>query len=382
MIKFLHTADLHLGKVFHEQSLIEDQEYMLAGLAEILRDESYAALVMAGDVYDRSVPSPEAVELFGSFLVKLKRLRPGIEILVIPGNHDSPVRLGFGRELFAGLGIHLAAAPQDAERPVVVSGGGESCAFFLLPFSSQARFAAAAATRLEEARRLCAASGTAYSVVAAHLFAAGGSEAGSERMFLGDAERIDMGLFAGFDYAALGHLHRFQRAGKNGWYSGSPLAYSFGEAGNEKYFLSVTLGGAAAGTGEKVRVEPIPVRPLRRLVRLRGPFKRFLTPSPDDGELMDVKNDYLEITLDERRFAENALALLRKNFPFLLSINQEEAFAVLEKTLRVPGTAFQGGRKDLAGNFEDFLRFLYGGVDSSKAALFRELEREPGGEEQ
>ncbi|MDR1286089.1 MAG: exonuclease subunit SbcD [Treponema sp.] len=380
MIKFLHTADLHLGKVFHEQSLIEDQDHMLTGLIEILKDQSYAALLIAGDVYDRSVPSPEAVELFGSFLVKLKRLRPGIEILVIPGNHDSPVRLGFGRELFAGLGIHLAASAADAVKPVVIGNGGESCAFFLLPFSGHARLTAETAARLEEARSLCAASGIWHSVVAAHLFAAGGSETGSERVFLGDAERIDMGIFAGFDYAALGHLHRFQRAGKNGWYSGSPLAYSFGEAGNEKYVLAVTPGGGTAesGEGKAALVEPLPVRPLRRLVRIRGPFKRFLSPSPDDAELLDARNDYLEITLDERRFAENALALLRKNFPFLLSINQEEAFAALEKTLRVPGAV--SARKDLAGGFEDFLRFLYGSADGAKAALFRELEREKEGE--
>ncbi|MDR1420486.1 MAG: exonuclease subunit SbcD [Treponema sp.] len=378
MIKFLHTADLHLGKVFHEQSLVEDQDHMLTGLVEILRDESYAALLIAGDVYDRSIPPPEAVELFGSFLAKLKRGRPSIEILVIPGNHDSPVRLGFGRELFAGLGIHVASSPEDAVKPVIIGNGGERCAFFLLPFSGHARLTAEAAVRLEEARRLCAASGIRYSVVAAHLFAAGGSETGSERVFLGDAERIDMGLFAGFDYAALGHLHRFQRAGKNGWYSGSPLAYSFGEAGNEKYVLSVTPGGGTAENGKEAGalVEPVPVKPLRRLLRLRGTFKRFLSPSPDDAELLDARNDYLEITLDERRFAENALALLRKNFPFLLSINQEEAFAALEKTLRVPGTA--SVQKDLAGSFEDFLRFLYGGADGAKTALFRELEREEG----
>jgi exonuclease SbcD len=375
MIKFFHTADLHLGKVLHEQTLIEDQKYMLAGLVEILRDESYSALVIAGDVYDRSIPSPEAVELFSSFLVKLKSIRPGLAIIIIPGNHDSPVRLGFGRELFAGLGIHFAPDSGDAHKPVIVKNGNDGCAFFLLPFQGRAGFGETAA-RLEEARRLCAASGTKHSVLAAHFFASGGSESGSERIFLGGAERTDMNLFSRFSYVALGHLHRFQRAGKNGWYSGSPLAYSFGEAESGKCFLSVTLDRE----GSEPLVEPVPVKPLRRLVRLRGPFMRFLTITPDDDEAKGAKNDYVEIILTGRHFSENALSLLRKNFPFLLSVNQEEAFSVLEKTLRVPGI-IPGEKKDLESDFGDFLRFLYGKAEPEKLALFRSLAEDSPAEE-
>jgi exonuclease SbcD len=366
MIKFLHTADLHLGKVFHDLSLIEDQKYMLDQLADILRDESYAALVIAGDVYDRSIPPPEAVDLFGSFLARLKKNRPSLDILVIPGNHDSPVRLGFGRELFAGLGIHFAADTGDAVKPVVI--GERDCAFFLLPFAAQAEINEEAAAELEKARLTCVSPGTGTSVLAAHLFAAGGSGSDSERIILGSAGNIDINLFKGFDYIALGHLHRYQRAGKNGFYSGSPLAYSFAEAGAEKFFLSVELDGG------KNKLEKIPVKPLRRLTRLSGPFERFFNMDQADAELTGAKDDYLEITLTGRQLTENALALLKKNFPGLLSIRQEEAFSALEnRPDAAPENAASGKQKNLDDDFADFLAFLYGSAEESKLELFRKL---------
>jgi exonuclease SbcD len=364
MIKFLHTADLHLGKVFHDLSLIEDQRRMLEQLADILRDESYDALVIAGDVYDRSIPPPEAVALFSSFLAALKKNRPALAVFVIPGNHDSPVRLGFGRELFAGLGIHFAAGMEGAAEPVIAG----DCAFFLLPFAAQAEINEEAAAKLEEARLACLSSGVRTAVLAAHLFAAGGGGSDSERIILGQAGNIDINLFKGFDYIPLGHLHRYQRAGENGFYSGSPLAYSFGEAGAEKFFLSVELGG------EKNRIEKIPVKPLHRLTRLSGPFERFFTMDPADSELSGAKDDYLEITLTGRQLTENALVLLKKNFPGLLSIRQEEAFSALENRLgAAPENTAPGKRKSLDDDFADFLAFLYGDADEEKCENFRRL---------
>jgi exonuclease SbcD len=190
-----------------------------------------------------------------------------------------------------------------------------------------------------------------------------------------------MELFFGFDYVALGHLHRMQRAGKNGWYSGSPLAYSFGEAESEKYFLSVELG---AGTGEPPVTSPIPVSPLRRLRRVSGPFERFFRPSPGDTELSALKEDYLEISLSDRGLTENALAILRKNFPRLLSIRQDAALSGLLAEHAGPGRAAEktGERRDTAKDFEEFLTGLYGKADQGELALFRELLAELEGEEE
>jgi exonuclease SbcD len=409
LFKFLHTADLHLGKTFYEMSLIEDQRCALDQIADILLDPSYRALIIAGDVYDRSVPSPEAVRLFGSFLARLKSQNPALELLIIPGNHDSPARLGFGRELFAELGIRLAGEPEESFEPVILrdedapeSGG---CAFFLLPFlnpgslgggtedapeilRSQAQLALEAARRLEQSRRTLR--GVPHAVLAAHLFAGGGRESESERIFLGGAEKVDMGLFGDFDYVALGHLHRCQRAGQNGWYSGSPLAYSFDEAGSQKFVLSVEigLGDGRSGAedpgqedpghespgrgGGKTRVRPLPIRPLHRVSRLSGPFERFSRPSPRDAELLEAAGDYIEFSLSDSSLTENALPLLQARYPRLLSVRQDSARRSLGGG-RAELPAAGGGPRNTAADFEEFLTSLYGQADPGKLKLFAEL---------
>jgi exonuclease SbcD len=385
MTKFLHTADLHLGKIFHEHSLLEDQAHMLDQLGTILLDDSYRALLIAGDIYDRSIPSPEAVTLFGAFLEKLCATRPDLAILVLPGNHDSAPRLGFGRELFAKMGIHIAAEPEQAFEPIIIT-GSETCAFFLLPFlypgclgeaapggdpvRSQGRLAELAAARLETARAKAAEAGVSLTVLGAHLFTLGGRESESERIFLGTAEQVDAKLFAGFDYTALGHLHRFQQVASNAWYSGSPLAYSFDEADQEKVFLSVEMVPGASPT-----VTPIPVRPLRKLRRLRGSFNFFFRDSAEDPAITEAAKDYLEISLDDTALVENPLALLRGRFPWLLSIRQGEAFARLAaQDTGVTGEAMSAGRKrSPAEDFADFLTGIYGEAESDKLALFGEL---------
>lgn len=390
-MKFLHAADLHLGRLFHERSLLEDQRIMLDGLFRILGSEPYAALILAGDIYDRSIPAPEAVTLLGSFLAKVRAAFPDLAVLIIPGNHDSPERLGYGRQLFGELGIHIGSSAESAAAPVVLERQGERCAFFLLPFlapgalqvvseggelplRSQRDLAEEAARRLEEARREALKKGARWTVLAAHLFAQGGAESESERTFLGTAERVDPGLFTGFDYVALGHLHRRQRAAPNTWYSGSPLAYSFDEEGQEKGFLSVDLsvpGGAA--------VTPVPLLPARPLRRLSGSFDAFLEGPTVRAGGQDFRDDYLELVLTDAHLVENPLSLLRSRFPNLLSVRQDGAFAILAGTASgtgLPESAAEGNRRGAAEDFEAFLTDLYGQAESEKMELFRELARE------
>ena len=406
MLTFIHTADLHLGKVFHEHSLIEDQQYMLDGLRELLEDASYKALLIAGDVYDRSIPSPDAVTLFSSFLGRLKARRPDLEVLILAGNHDSSSRLGFGKELFAELGIHLATDPEDAATPIIIPGSaGEEGAFFLLPFlnpgslqadltapvlqegtgqadteagetpapiRSQGKLAQEAAARLEAARLKAGKGGIAFTILGAHLFALGGLEAGSERTFWGTAEQVDINWFSGFDYIALGHLHRFQKAGPRAWYSGSPLAYAFEEASYAKVFLSVTLE-----QGQEPRINPLPVQPLRKLRTLTGSFTAFFQ-DPGEGPYAGAAQDYLEVVLTDSALVENPLARLRERFPWILSVKQEAALA--RQIVPVPGKspAFWDGTalkralidKD---DFKDFLMDIYGEADPEKIELFQEL---------
>lgn len=376
MIKFLHTADLHLGKSFHEHSLIEDQAHMLKALSSLLADRSYNALVVSGDVFDRSIPSPEAVELFSGFLGGLKSARPDLAILIIPGNHDSPVRLGYGKELFSGLGVHIAEDPEQAFDPVIVRAGEESCACFLLPFlypgslvpapGTEADLAQAApvekaAERLEAARQKAAGKGAGSSLLAAHLFCAGGKSSDSERTFLGQAEQADPGLFSGFDYVALGHLHRPQKAGKNAWYSGSPLAYSFDEADHQKCFLSVEI------VPGRCTVKVLPFSPLRPLRRLSGPFENFL--KDQDASLKEAENCFLEITLSGGALTENALPILRQRFPYLLLVRQDEARAAMTAEQPVRKT----GNRNVVDDFREFLEEIYGEADDDKLRCFAEI---------
>jgi exonuclease SbcD len=246
--------------------------------------------------------------------------------------------------------------------------------------------AALAAERLEKARVQCLAQGIRHTALAAHLFVAGGRESDSERIFLGSAEQVNAGLFSGFDYVALGHLHRCQKAGENGWYSGSPLAYSFSEAGTEKCFLSVELGEGEA------QVTRIPVTPQRKVSSLSGPFKRFyggsgpggsnefsgsgdFSGSNGDPELEAVKNDYLEINLNDKLLVDNPLPLLKSRFPYLLSIKQKEAFSGLlaeHASFRMGGTEAEE-RRDTPEDFREFLLGLYGKAEEEKLKLFGEL---------
>ena len=398
-MKILHTADLHLGKIFYEQSLVEDQEAMLEDLARLLEKGSYAALIVAGDVYDRSIPSPDAVSQFGRFLERVKNLRPSPEVFVIPGNHDSASRLGFGRELFARLGIRFGVSAEECDKPVILERNGEICAFFMLPFlnpgtlsttengesiplRSQSAMAEEAAKRMEKTRRdLEAKQGVSFSVLTAHLFTFGGKESESERVFLGNAELVSSQLFTGFNYTALGHLHRCQSAGENAWYPGSPLAYSFDEAGQEKYFLSVELGK------DETKIEKIPIKPRRKVTSLSGPFTRFAgdslknTNAPnttEDPELLAASGDYLEIRLSDRGITENARDILRKRFPYLLSLKQDEAKAAFSSTARMPAS---GARQNIPEDFKYFLESLYGEADQEELDLFNCLLKEIEAEE-
>ena len=364
--KFLHTGDLHLGKSFYEHSLLEDQAFMLAALERLLCADpggspGYRALIIAGDVFDRSIPPQEAVELFGGFLGRIKAARPELAVLIIPGNHDSPQRLGYGRELFAGMGVHVACGEEGAALPVVLDCGGVSAACFLLPFvypspSRDGAFGESAfdeiAGKLEAARKRAVERGAEKTVLAAHLFCRGGEGSGSERNVLGQAGQVDPALFAGFDYAALGHLHRSQKAAPNAWYAGSPLAYSFDEAGETKHVLSVEFDG-------DVRVTPLPLTPLRPLRRLSGPFSRFL--KGEDAELAEAQACYLEISLSDGELTENALPLLRRRFPYLLMVRQDRAREAALPAGIVRGSS--GGGRDNLDDFREFLADIYGTPD-------------------
>jgi exonuclease SbcD len=360
----LHAADLHLGKTIHERDLLPDQESMLDRLLSLLDERRPAALLLAGDLYDRSIPPPEAVRLFDFFLSKAAEADPELVVVAIPGNHDSAARLSFGTQIMSRAGVHIRTDPGDCLRPVLVERGGERAAIWPLPFLGQGqqnfwrsdesdgpseagRIMGQAELFSEAMRRILPRlePGT-RNVLLAHCFVAGGLASESERAFVGQAEQVGSEAFASFDYVALGHLHRFQKAGKTGYYAGSPLAYSFAEGEEPKGFVLVDLipgGGFEA--------ELLPVTPLRAMRRIEGPFSVLSAP----GAYPEYRGDFIEARLTDPEAVLNPADPLRANFPNLLSIRQ--AAFELATAGSIPGAATLSAEGGSLSVFEDFEAF-------------------------
>jgi len=371
-MKILHASDLHLGKTLHERDLLSDQAGMLDQLRAAVAEHRPAALVIAGDVYDKAVPPPQAVSLFGGFLGRLKSEHPDLVVLVIPGNHDSPARLGFGDSLFRLAGVHLRVRAEEAGEPVVVERDGERLYLWALPFLGAGTFPDAPRSQSGRFRAaldliLPRLPDDGANVLVCHAYAAGGRSSESERVFLGTAELVDAAGFDPFDYAALGHLHRPQKAGAKGLYPGSPLGYSFSEAGQDKGFLLVDVrrGGFEAAA--------VPVRPEHPLSRLEGPYASFLA-----GGERPERDHYLEVLLTDPEPVVSPVEALRRVFPKLLSVRQR----AFESRADIPagGETPSPGALPKAGAeaaLEDFLSFhrAVRGEDPGAPVrgLFREL---------
>jgi exonuclease SbcD len=406
-MKLLHTGDLHLGKSLHESSLLDDQKAMLDRLSDELGRDDYAALVIAGDVYDRNIPASLAIELFSDFLVTVRTEHPDIEICIIPGNHDSAQRLSFADSILRKQHIHIISYPEDSFEPIIVSRNGERIAIFLLPFLAAGSLATSSVTAgslaagdipsgdtgqradepllVSQADLALEASGRFSrvldrsdmqgipTVLAAHLFILSGRESGSERVFLGEAEQVSASLFSRFNYVALGHLHRNQKITDRMYYSGSPLAYSFDEAGSAKYFLKVDIDCASAGF--PVTVTPVAVVPKRAVSRLSGAFTDFYTGTMHDAHAAD----YLEICLTDDDLVANPVNLLKGKFPYLLSVRQGLDATASERqsasiTLDADGEPIvTGERSDPLADFRRFEAMLYGDVAEDRVDLFSSL---------
>ena len=387
-MKLLHTADLHLGKTLHETPLLSVQEKMLDDIHDILTQHDYAALIIAGDVYDRAIPSAEAVSLFSRFLARIREDCPDTAVCIIPGNHDSAQRLAFAHEILQNQRIYIAQDTCRLAEPVILTKGAEKLAVYLLPFlnfgafseedkeayraagDSQAEMAAVASHILQQAVQP-----DMPALLAAHLFTIGGQSSSSERTFIGAAEYVNPDLFSCFDYVALGHLHRCQRITDRMYYSGSPLPYSFDESEDAKCVLSIDIDGtpkqSAAGKAS-ITIERIPIIAERPLKRLEGVFTDFFTGTRYD----EWSGCYLEITLDDAEVIAHPMQLLRQKFPFLLSIRQKSFMNQDQQDGQEPLTLRERTAEDpltLAENFSRFEIIINGESNQMKQELFEQL---------
>lgn len=318
-MRFLHTADWHLGRTLNGASFHAEQEAVLGGqLLDILRDTRPDVVLVAGDVFDRAVPPADSVGLLDDILRRIV-LGLGTPVVLIPGNHDDPRRLSFGAPLLREAGLHIADSARgeciplrDAHGEVAVLASGYASPLLLATLFAPEEVAdhdAGFGCICAHLRSLPA-PGT-RTVVVAHAFVAGGAECESERqLMVGGAKAVAPARFAGFDYVALGHLHRPQDlAGGRIRYSGSPLAYSFDEAGQAKSVTLVEMDAAGA-----VRTEAIPLTPRRPLRRLRGRFAALR-----DSPAAEGREDWLEITLTDELPVFEAQRRLAEVYPHILA---------------------------------------------------------------
>lgn len=324
-MKLLHLADLHLGKRVNGFSMLEDQRYILDRILDVVDAEAPQAVLIAGDVYDRSVPPEEAVDLFDDFLVGLSRR--GVQVYIISGNHDSAERVAFGGRLMDASGIHFAPVYDGAITPLMLTDEHGPVAFWLIPFLKPAqvrRFfadddaAQSIATCTDAMRavigRLDLDPGCRH-VALAHQFVTGAAVCDSEEHSVGGLDEVDAAVFAPFAYTALGHLHSPQSVGGDTVrYAGSPLKYSFSEADQKKGVTVVELGPDDAA------VRLVPLVPRHDLHRLRGFFAAVTDPAFLAGQNTD---DYCEITLLDEEDVPAAQARLRAVWPHLMALRYD-----------------------------------------------------------
>lgn len=324
-MKFLHLADLHLGKRVNGFSMLEDQAHILRQILAILDDEQPDGVLIAGDVYDKSVPSVEAVGLLDGFLTELRAR--GVPVLLISGNHDSPERLAFGGRVMDNCGIHISPVYDGALAPVTLQDAFGPVHVWLLPFVKPAHvrrwFPDADIESYTDAMAEAVAhmdiDTAARNVLVTHQFVTGGTHSGSEELSVGGTDNVDSGVFAPFDYVALGHLHGAQHIGRETIrYAGSPLKYSFSEARQHKSVTVVTLGEKG-----DVQVRTVALTPLRELREIRGSYDELTARS--FYEHTTYRSDYLHLILTDEQDVFDAMSRLRTIYPYLMTLDYDNA---------------------------------------------------------
>ena len=349
-MKLIHLSDLHLGKRVNEFSMLEDQAFILQEILRIIDEEQPQAVLLAGDIYDKSVPSGEAVQLFDGFLWELSSRK--LQVFVISGNHDSPERLSFGGRLMEGSGIHLSPVYSGKVEPVVLEDAYGPVNVYLLPFLKPAHVRRYFPE--EEIGTYTEALGKAVealeihkeqrNVLVTHQFVTGASRSDSEEISVGGSDNVDASVFDDFDYVALGHIHGPQNIGSPRIrYCGTPLKYSFSEAGQQK---SVTV----AELKEKgtLEVTARPLTPLRDLREIRGSYLEVTAKSFYEGR---NREDYLHITLTDEEDVPDGAAKLRVIYPNLMRLDYDNART---RSRNLPEGAEEPAAKPPLELFEEF----------------------------
>lgn len=345
-MKFLHLSDLHLGKRFYETSLIEDQADILNKIICVIEEEKPDGVLIAGDVYDKSAPSAEAVQLFDRFLVELAKR--SLQVFVISGNHDSPERIAFGSNIMNKSGVYLSPVYDGKITPITLEDKYGKIDVYLLPFVKPSHvrrfFPDEEINSYTEAVRVAIKNMNVdlsrRNVIVTHQFVTGAIRSESEET-VGGTDNVDASVFDGFDYVALGHLHSRQFCHSDKIkYSGTPLKYSFSEDKDRKCVTVVEL----FDKGENPIIKDVELLPLRDVKKIKGTFAELTDRSLIDSE--SAEKDYFQITLTDEDDIPDAMAKLQRVYKnamdlkydnkrtrsesFLSSVNGVEEKSVLE----------------------------------------------------
>lgn len=377
-MKFLHTGDLHIGKKLFEASILEDQAYILEQICGIALGEQVQAVVLAGDLYDRSVPPAEAVTLMDEFLTRL--VQAGIPVIAISGNHDSPERISFGGKILEKQGLYMSGTYEGSLRRVEIDDGETKVCFVCLPFIKPAVVEEATSVKAvakilqregllaegnekpgqekEDVHEESIGEAEVRQVLVTHYFVTGengwtpqlsDSETGVD---VGGIDNIPADVFQRFDYVALGHIHRCQQVGERPvWYAGAPMKYSFSEARDTKSVNIVELRGQ-----EKAVVTRKYLTPLHEMRCIKGLLEDLINPEVVCAEGVSSE-DYIQATLTNRQELIDPIGTLRSVYPNVMQIlsqRYEEAGGEhFESRL-------QGGRRSPGELFGDFYEMLTG----------------------
>ena len=321
-MKLIHLSDLHIGKQVNEVSMIDDQEYILQQILRIIDEEKGDTVLIAGDVYDKSVPSAEAVTLFDDFLCELAQRK--VPTLIISGNHDSPERLAFGNRLMEESGIHISPVYDGSVSTITLSDEHGDVDFWLLPFLKPAHvkryFPDADIESYTDACRVAVEhmgiDTTIRNVLLTHQFVTGASTCESEEISVGGSDNVEASVFADFDYVALGHIHGPQNIGTNKIrYCGTPLKYSFSEEHHHKSVTVVNLNAKG-----ELNLELRPLTPKHDLRSIRGTFAELTDKAFYDGTATD---DYLRIILTDEEDVPEAIGQLRVIYPNIMKLTYD-----------------------------------------------------------
>ena len=321
-MKIMHLSDLHIGKKVNEYSMLQDQIYILKEILRIIDNEKVETVIIAGDVYDRSLPPNEALELFDEFLYQLSSRN--VNVFVISGNHDSPERISYGGRMMTENKIFLSPVYDGNVKPISLNDEYGKVNFYMLPFVRPAdirryfpdenieNYTDAVKVAIDNMN----VDFSERNILITHQFVTGAELSESEDIIVGGTDNVSGEVFDGFDYVALGHIHREQTVGKdNIRYCGTPLKYSFSEA---KHIKSVTI--LDFKDKENIEYSKIPLTPLRDMREIRGTYDELTLKSNYENTNVD---DYLHITLTDEEDIPDAIGKLRSIYPNIMKLDYD-----------------------------------------------------------